>query len=75
MKSLDYTPSRLPEDTRCVVVQMYMAHHQAMAIVAIANVLNGGAMRARFHAEPMVRRASYCCRNGRRATSPSRDRE
>ena len=38
-----------------MVVQMYMAHHQAMAIVAIANALSGGAMRARFHAEPTVR--------------------
>ena len=37
------------------VVRMYMAHHQGMAIVAIANVLHGGAMRARFHAEPIVR--------------------
>ena len=37
------------------VVRMYMAHHQGMAIVAIADVLNGGAMRTRFHAEPMIR--------------------
>ena len=26
-----------------------------MTIVAIANVLHGGVMRARFHAEPMIR--------------------
>ena len=54
-ESLDYTPSRLPADTSQAVVQMYMAHHQGMLIVAIANVLNGGAMRTRFHSEPMVR--------------------
>src|SRR5437899_492281 len=31
-----------------------MAHHQGMVIVAIANVVHDGAMRARFHAEPIV---------------------
>ena len=31
-----------------------MAHHQGMVVVAIANALHDGAMRARFHAEPMV---------------------
>ena len=31
-----------------------MAHHQGMTIVAIANALLDGRMRARFHAEPMV---------------------
>jgi cyclic beta-1,2-glucan synthetase len=54
-ESLDYTPKRLPTGTPVEVVQMYMAHHQGMAIVAIGNVLHNGAMRTRFHAEPMVR--------------------
>ncbi len=31
-----------------------MAHHQGMSLVAYANVLNNGAMRSRFHAEPIV---------------------
>jgi cyclic beta-1,2-glucan synthetase len=31
-----------------------MAHHQGMTIVAIADALLDGAMRARFHTEPMV---------------------
>jgi cyclic beta-1,2-glucan synthetase len=31
-----------------------MAHHQGMTIVAIADALLDGAMRARFHAEPIV---------------------
>src|SRR2546425_7320263 len=34
-----------------------MAHHQGMSVVAIANVLHDGAMRARFHAEPIVKAA------------------
>ena len=53
-ESVDYTASRLPADTRNAIVRMYMAHHQGMAIVAIGNVLHGGAMRTRFHAEPIV---------------------
>ena len=54
-ESVDFTPARLPAGRTSEVVRMYMAHHQGMAIVAIANVLNEGAMRRRFHAEPLVR--------------------
>jgi cyclic beta-1,2-glucan synthetase len=54
-ESLDYTASRLPEGASHAVVRMVMAHHQGMLIVALANVLHDGAMRARFHAEPVVR--------------------
>ena len=53
-ESLDYTASRLPTGATHAVVRMYMAHHQGMLIVAIANALHRGAMRRRFHAEPMV---------------------
>src|SRR5207249_7116225 len=53
-EALDYTRSRLPDGTRVAVVRAYMAHHQGMLLVAIANALHGGAMRARFHAEPVV---------------------
>ncbi len=54
-ESLDYTAPRLPADQTHTVVRMYMAHHQGMLIVAAANALDGGVMRARFHEEPMVR--------------------
>src|SRR5947199_6591404 len=53
-EALDYTAPRLPEDVPVAVVRAYMAHHQGMVIVAIANVLHDGAMRARFRAEPRV---------------------
>src|ERR1700678_188567 len=33
----------------------YMAHHQGMSIIALADILNGGVMRDRFHSEPIVR--------------------
>jgi cyclic beta-1,2-glucan synthetase len=54
-ESLDYTPSRLPKGVDLIIVRAYMAHHQGMSIVAIANVLFDSRMRARFHAESSVR--------------------
>ena len=53
-EALDYTRSRVPDGTQVAIVQAYMAHHQGMTIVAIANVLLDGEMRARFHAEPSI---------------------
>jgi cyclic beta-1,2-glucan synthetase len=51
-EALDFTPARLPEGRTQVVVHAYMAHHQGMTVVAIANALLEGEMRTRFHAEP-----------------------
>ncbi|HEX3430271.1 MAG TPA: glucoamylase family protein [Rhizomicrobium sp.] len=56
-EALDYTRSRLPEGAKLAIVQAYMAHHQAMTIVGIANAVHDGAMRTRFHAEPIVQAA------------------
>ena len=53
-EALDYTPARLPEGEKVAVVRSYMAHHQGMTVIALANVLHSGAMRARFHAEPII---------------------
>ena len=53
-EALDYTASRLPENQTVAVVRAYMAHHQGMSLVALANVLHDGVMRARFHAEPSI---------------------
>ena len=53
-EALDYTPSRVPEGESVAIVRAYMAHHQGMTLVALADALNTGAMRARFHAEPMI---------------------
>ena len=54
-EALDYTPTRLPEGKEVAIVRAFMAHHQGMTVVAIANGLLNGALRARFHAEPIVR--------------------
>ncbi len=53
-EALDYTPIRVPEGQRVAIIQAFMAHHQGMTIVAIADTVLDGAMRARFHAEPMI---------------------
>ena len=53
-EALDYTATRLPENQAVGVVHAYMAHHQGMSLVALANVLHDGVMRARFHAEPRM---------------------
>ena len=43
-----------PKAPTVAIVRAYMAHHQGMTLVALANVLHDGVMRARFHAEPIV---------------------
>ncbi|HEY9381677.1 MAG TPA: glucoamylase family protein, partial [Burkholderiales bacterium] len=53
-EALDFTRSRLPNDADVAIVRSFMAHHQGMTIVAIANTLHDGQMRARFHREPMI---------------------
>src|SRR5579862_2558165 len=53
-EALDYTRTRVPEGGHVAIVRAYLAHHQGMSVVALANVLNDGAMRTRFHADPIV---------------------
>jgi len=63
-EALDYTPSRLPEGRSVAVVHAFMAHHQGMTIVALADALLGGLMRTRFHTEPLVRAAELLLQEG-----------
>src|SRR5690606_26944660 len=53
-EALDFTSSRLPEGHSLAIVRSFMAHHQGMTIVAIANALMDGQMRSCFHREPMI---------------------
>ncbi len=54
-EAIDFTPARLPEGQTQAVVQAYMAHHQGMSVVALANALLDGVIREYFHADPMIR--------------------
>jgi cyclic beta-1,2-glucan synthetase len=53
-EAVDFTASRLPEGQKCMLVRAYMAHHQGMSVVAIANALLDGVMRERFHSDVAV---------------------
>src|SRR5579864_6207800 len=61
--AIDYTDRRVdPHEEsgpsypgRGTVVSDYLAHHQGMTVVALANTLLGNRMVERFHAEPRVK--------------------
>jgi cyclic beta-1,2-glucan synthetase len=53
-ESLDFTKTRIPEGQDVAVVHTYMAHHQGMSLVSLANVLLDQVMQNRFHAEPII---------------------
>ncbi len=53
-EAMDFTASRLPQGQDVAIVRSFMAHHQGMTITAIANALQNGLLRSRFHAEPLV---------------------
>ncbi|MFI0472005.1 GH36-type glycosyl hydrolase domain-containing protein [Halomonas sp. HMF6819] len=54
-EALDFTRSRLPAGEPVAIVRGFMAHHQGMTIVSLANVEHQGLMRTRFHREPMIK--------------------
>jgi cyclic beta-1,2-glucan synthetase len=56
-EAVDFTPSRVPAGETQAIVRSFMAHHQGMTITAIANTLQNGRLRDRFHAEPMIQGA------------------
>jgi cyclic beta-1,2-glucan synthetase len=62
-EAIDYTHGRTDEpgsvgrgasSSQGVVVRAYMAHHQGMTLVSLANALLGDPMVKRFHADPRV---------------------
>lgn len=53
-EAVDFTATRVPAGEKFAVVRSFMAHHQGMTITAIANAVQMGRLRNRFHAEPMI---------------------
>ncbi|MEY3306676.1 MAG: hypothetical protein RLZZ413_714, partial [Pseudomonadota bacterium] len=53
-EAVDFTESRVPAGLPHALVRSFMAHHQGMTIAAIANAVQDGRLRARFHADPMI---------------------
>jgi cyclic beta-1,2-glucan glucanotransferase len=61
-EAIDYTRVEAPPEgtptpkgRRGTVIRSYLAHHQGMTLVALANALLGDPMVKRFHADPRVR--------------------
>ena len=54
-EAIDFTPARVPAGAQHATVRSFMAHHQGMTITAIANCVQEGRLRHRFHSEPMIR--------------------
>ncbi|HWO14275.1 MAG TPA: glucoamylase family protein, partial [Polyangiaceae bacterium] len=52
--AIDHTPEHLPPGRRSVVVKTFVASHQSMTLVALANILFDACMQRRFHREPRV---------------------
>jgi cyclic beta-1,2-glucan glucanotransferase len=53
-ESIDYTPERLPQGQKSVLVRAFMAHHQGMSLIALSNVLQHDRFEKRFHADLTV---------------------
>ncbi len=54
-EAADFTPSRLPLGDEHAIVRSYMAHHQGMILLALANRLQDDRMVRRFHADPRIK--------------------
>jgi cyclic beta-1,2-glucan synthetase len=53
-EAADYTASRVGGDGKFEIVRCWLAHHQGMSLMAVANVLCNSSSQRRFHQEPMV---------------------
>lgn len=53
-ESADFTPSRLSDGNKFEIERCWLAHHQGMSLMSVANLLCDGSSQRRFHAEPMV---------------------
>lgn len=54
-ESIDYTPSRLAVGKEYAVVETYMAHHQALILLSINNLINDNIFQKRFMKNPEIK--------------------
>jgi len=54
-EAIDYTKSRVPYNEKYRVVKSYMAHHQGMSLISLANALMDNIIQKRFHQEPTIK--------------------
>ena len=53
-ESIDYTPERLSKGKRVSLVKTYMAHHQALILLSINNLINNQILQKRFMKNPEI---------------------
>ncbi|HWB54406.1 MAG TPA: glucoamylase family protein [Tepidisphaeraceae bacterium] len=70
-EAIDYTASRVPPGQRRVPIRCFMAHHQAMSLLALEYVLLNRRMQRRFLAEPLLRSADLLLQERVPAVLPS----
>lgn len=56
-EAVDYTPARVPRGKSRFIIKSYMAHHQGMSLLSLANVLLDRPMQKRFESDPSCRSA------------------
>jgi cyclic beta-1,2-glucan synthetase len=54
-EAIDFNRQPRHEGERGVIVRSYMAHHQAMSLLSLTNLLHGFPFQRRFHSDPRVR--------------------
>ena len=53
-ESIDFTPQRLSKGQKSQAVKTYMAHHQALILLSINNLLNKNILQKRFMKNPEI---------------------
>ena len=54
-EAIDYTPERVPLGKESIEVKTYMAHHQALILLSINNLINKNILQKRFMSNPEVK--------------------
>ncbi|OAS14847.1 GH36-type glycosyl hydrolase domain-containing protein [Paenibacillus oryzisoli] len=57
-EAIDFTPERMPEGETSKVIRSFMAHHQGMSLLTLANVLLPSKMYDYFHHDKRVQAAN-----------------
>ena len=53
-ESIDYTPSRVRNNSNCSIVKTYMAHHQGLILLSIDNLVKDNILQERFFENPEI---------------------
>ena len=56
-EAVDFTSERLPKNQTSIVIRSFMAHHQGMSLLALANLLAPQKIIERFHRDKRVQAA------------------